>query len=152
MPVVEQKTIIKAPLRLVMEVLGAVEQIPAWATVTGAITNINGAGAGQTYNWRYQFNKFSFSGQSEVLEQTHTTLITQTTGDINSLWTITLSPAGVNRTSIWVLVEYTPPNPFIEVLTDIAHNPEVAGANLARFKAMVEARAGTLEEQLVTHA
>jgi uncharacterized membrane protein len=156
MPVVEQSVVIKAPMQFVMEAMNDVENIPTWATVTGTITNVQGSGPGMSYDWHYQFNQFSFSGASEVLEQTADTLITRTTGDVDSLWTVTLSPAGVNRTAVRVLVEYTPPNSFIELLADIVleqfSDPAVARENIARFKAAVETKAANAEEHIVAHA
>ncbi|MCG3208046.1 MAG: hypothetical protein FOGNACKC_01647 [Anaerolineae bacterium] len=156
MPVVEQTAVIKAPMTIVMDALNEVENIPAWATVSGAVTNVQGRGSGMTYEWHYQFNRFSFNGKSEVLEQSRNTLITKTTGDVDSLWTIILSPAGANSTAIRVLVEYTPPNGFIELLADIVleqfSNPQVACENLSRFKEMVEAKARSTEAQRVAHA
>ncbi len=154
MPVVDQYIVIKAPLSTVMATLNDVENIPAWATVPGSITNVQGVGPGMTYDWKYTFNKIEFKGHSVVLEQTDSTLITRTTGSIDSLWTIKLTPAGAGSTALQVTVEYTPPNSFIELLADIVleqlNNPEIARQNLVNFKAAAEARA--TEEQIVAHA
>lgn len=156
MPVVEQSIVIKASMARVMAALNAVENIPNWATVSGTIDEVQGRGAGMTYVWHYNFNQLSFKGRSEVLEQTADTLITRTTGDIDSLWTITLSPAGANRTAMRVNVEYTAPNTFMEILADIVleqlGNPAVARENMQRFKEMVETQADSVEEQVVAHA
>ncbi|RMF04695.1 MAG: hypothetical protein D6768_02610 [Chloroflexi bacterium] len=156
MPVVEQAIVIKAPMARVMAALNAVENIPNWATVSGVIDHVQGRGAGMTYAWRYQFNNLNFEGRSEVLEQTADTLITRTTGDVDSLWTITLSPAGANRTAMRVNVEYTAPNTFMEILADIVleqlGNPAVARENMQRFKEMVEAQTDSVEGQIVAHA
>jgi uncharacterized membrane protein len=150
MPAIEQSTLIKAPMAMVMQALNDVENIPTWATVTGTIRHVRGSGTGMTYDWHYSFNTVNFKGQSEVIEQNATTLITRTSGDIDSLWTINLSPSGMNSTAIRVLVEYTPPNIFIEILADIVleqlSDPQIARDNMARFKEMVEARAGKAED------
>jgi len=144
MPFVEQTIIIKAPIPVVMQALNDVEKIPTWATVTGTIDNITGRGAGMRYEWHYAINNLSFSGKSEVIEQTERTLITKTTGDIDSIWTVNLSPAGKDSTAIRVLVEYSSPNIFVELLADLVmqqlHDPEVARKNMARFKEFVEKR------------
>ncbi len=156
MPVVEQSIVIKAPANIVIDALNDVESIPTWATVPGTITNVKGSGPGMTYEWHYKFNKLSFDGNSEVLEQTTDTLITKTSGDIDSIWTITLAPAGINNTAMRVLLEYTPPNTFIEILADIVleqlNDPAVAKENINRFKQMVEARAKSTGEQVIAHA
>jgi uncharacterized membrane protein len=151
MPVVEQSALIKAPMAVVMAALNDIERIPAWATVDGSVSKVQGRGVGMTYTWQYRFNAMNFQGQSEVIEQTPETLITRTSGDIDSLWTINLSPAGLNRTILQVLVEYTPPNIFIEILADSVlgqwSNPPIARDNMARFKDMVAARAAKSEYQ-----
>lgn len=155
MPVVEQSIVIKAPASLVMKALGAVEDIPDWATVSGTVDHVQGRGVGMTYAWHYKFNNLNFEGHSEVLEQTADTLITRTTGDIDSLWTIRLSPAGVNRTALRVIMEYTAPNTFMEILADIVleqlNNPGIARENITRFKEMVEAQVDSVEEHVIAH-
>lgn len=156
MPVVDQTIVIKAPLDIVMATLNDVKQIPDWATVPGSISNVQGNGPGMVYDWFYTFNKIEFKGHSMVLEQTATTLITKTTGSIDSLWTVKLTPAGSGSTALQVTVEYMPPNSFIELLADIVleqlNNPEIARQNLANFKAAAESRARAVEDQIVAHA
>jgi len=153
MPIVEQSVVIQAPMAAVTEALNDVESIPSWATVTGTIDNVQGSGPGMTYEWHYAINNLSFSGKSEVIEQTDRTLITKTTGDIVSIWTITLNPAGKKSTAMRVVVEYNPPNVFIEVLADIVlqqlNDPDVAKENITRFKKMVEARVDLMEQQII---
>ena len=155
MPYVEQSIVINAPPAAVMEALNEVESIPTWATVPGTIENVNGNGPGMTYEWHYYINKVRFNGKSEVLEQTETTLITKTTGDIDSLWTINLSPAGKNSTAMSVVVEYSPPNIYVEILADIVlqqiQDPKVARENTQRFKQMVEERIKLSEEQMLSN-
>lgn len=155
MPFVEQSTIIEAPMRVIMEALNDVESIPAWATVSGTIDNIQGNGPGMTYEWHYKINNLSFGGKSEVIEQTETSLITKTTGDIDSIWTINLTPVGKKITVLRVVVEYSPPNIFMEILADIVlqqlNDPEVAKENTMRFKEMVEERARVIEKQVMTN-
>ncbi len=155
MPVVEQNIIIQAPVSIVMQTLQDVEQIPAWATVAGTIDNVKGRGLGMTYEWHYAINQLSFSGKSEVIEQTDALLITKTTGDVDSLWSITLTPLGKNSTAMRVVVEYSHPNIFVEVLADIVlqqlANPDVARENMARFKAAAETRARALAAQMLAN-
>jgi uncharacterized membrane protein len=156
MPTVEQSSLIQAPIHLVMEVLNDVKNIPNWATVSGTVTNVRGNGPGMAYEWHYKFNNLTFDGYSEVLEQTNTTLITRTTGDVDSIWTITLTDIGASGTAMNVVVEYTPPNTFIELLTDFLleqlGDPAVAQENMLRFKALVETRAKLAEKQVVARA
>jgi uncharacterized membrane protein len=151
MPFVEQTILIREPLKTVMNALNDVESIPNWATVPGAIENVQGRGVGMTYHWRYHINTLNFSGKSEVIEQTETTLITKTTGDIDSIWSIHLTPIGPNSTNLHVLVEYSPPNTFVEILADMVlqqiSDPEVARENITRFKNWVEEK--VIEEGVI---
>lgn len=151
MAVVEQNIIVRVPKSVVMDALNDVKSIPSWATVSGTIDNVQGSGPGMTYEWHYAINKMSFNGKSEVLEQSESSLITKTTGDVDSLWTITLTPAGKDTTAVRVVVEYSPPNIFIELLADLVleqmSDPKVARENATRFKEMVEARANVLNKQ-----
>lgn len=153
MPIVEQSILIKAPLRRVMAALNDVAAIPDWASVEGTIENIQGQGVGMTYNWHYSVGHFSFSGTSEVIEQTESMLITKTYGDVNSLWTINLNPISAQTTAMRVSVEYTPAHGFVEVLADLflqqLNNPEIAQENMNRFKASVESRAEQVEEHII---
>jgi uncharacterized membrane protein len=152
MLIVEQATVIEAPMEIVMQALNEVERIPTWTTVKGVIDNVQGNGLGMTYEWYYAVEGLEFKGKSEVIEQTANTLITKTTGDINSLWTITLTAVSKKSTAMRVVVEYTPPNSFIEVLADKViqqyATPAVARENLERFKQAVEEWAGIAEEYL----
>lgn len=155
MPYVEQSILINAPVAIVMEALNEVESIPTWATVSGIIENLQGKGPGLTYEWHYSINNVRFNGQSEVLEQTDTRLITKTTGDVDSIWTINLSPAGKKSTVLSVVVEYSPPNIYIEILADIVlhqiQDPKVARENITRFKQMVEERIKLREEEVLSN-
>ncbi len=149
--IVEQTTIIEAPMDRVMQVMLDVEQIPSWATVEGHIYNVQGRGPGMNYDWQFKVEAMNFTGHSKVIEQTPDTLITETTGGVASIWTISLSPSGRQSTLIRAVVEYTPPkNAFVEVLADLViqryANPEVAQENLERFKNLVEEQVSVIVE------
>ena len=144
MLVVEQATVIEAPMEAVMQALNDVESIPTWATVEGVVENGQGSEAGMTFEWHYTVESIHFRGKTEIIEQTDNTLITKTTGDVDSIWTVSLTPISQKSTAMRVVVEYNPPNRFVEVLADQViqryATPEVARENLARFKQMVEER------------
>jgi uncharacterized membrane protein len=146
---VEQTTVIEASMEMVMRAMNDVEGFPGWATVKGKIDNVQGRGLGMTYEWYYTVEGLNFKGKSEVIEQTANTLITKTTGDIDSIWTITLTALGKRRTAVRVVVEYTLPGSFVEVLADEViqryATPEVARENLKRFKQVVEKQAKIAE-------
>jgi uncharacterized membrane protein len=141
---VEQTGVIEAPMDIVMQALNDVENIPSWATVRGVIDNVQGRGVGMTYQWHYSVQGIKFNGQSEVIECTENTLITKTTGDAESLWTFTLTALSEKTTALHVVVEYHPPNKYVEVLADKIieqyASPGVARNNLDNFKAYVEAK------------
>jgi len=142
---VEQTCVIEAPVEAVMQALNDVENIPKWATVKGVIDNVQGSGPGMSYEWHYSVQGVNFNGRSEVLENSSDTLITKTTGDAESLWTFTLTALNAKTTALQVVVEYYPPNKFVEVLADKIieqyATPEVARSNLDNFKKYVEAKA-----------
>jgi uncharacterized membrane protein len=141
---VEQTGVIEAPMAKVMQTLNDVERIPIWATVKGVIDNVRGSGQGMTYEWHYSVQGIKFNGQSEVIECSDDTLITKTTGDIASLWTFSLTALNENTTALHVVVEYYPPNKFVEILADKIvqqyATPEVAQDNLNSFKQYVESK------------
>ncbi len=143
---IEQNAVIEAPLLTVMAALNDVESFPDWATVPGVIDNVKGQNVGMTYNWRYKVSELTFKGQSEIIEQTESRLVTQTTGDVESLWTVTLTSLA-KRTAIRVVVEYALPHAFIEPLVDMViqriTRPEVANKNMRRFKEAVEKQAAS---------
>lgn len=151
MHVVEQTAIIEAPMATVMEAINDVTRIPTWATVPGVVENVQGQGVGMTYDWRFEVSGLTFQGKTEVIEQTDDRLITKTTGDIPSIWTINLTQVGRSSIIIQVVVEYALPNSFVEPLVDVVvqrlARPEVANENMRRFKEMVEKRANIVETQ-----
>jgi hypothetical protein len=136
-------------MAVVMQALNDVESFPTWTTVKGIIDNVQGSGRGMTYEWHYSVEGLNFNGKSEVIEQAEDTLITKTTGDVDSLWTITLTAIGQKNTAIRAVVEYNPPNKFVEVLADQViqryATPEVARENLERFKHAVEEQVAVTE-------
>lgn len=151
MQVVEQTVVIDAPIHVVMNALNQVERIPDWATVPGVIDRVEGQGVGMTYHWHYHISGLHFKGQSKVIEQTETTLITKTSGDVHSIWTINLTPVGKDNTLIQVVVEYTRSGAFLEPLADFVvqqlTKPEVAEENMQRFKQAVEQQAHLVEKE-----
>jgi len=152
MQVVEQTAIIQAPLAAVMEAVNDIEGIPGWATVKGTVTKA--PESPDSYDWRFEVRNLSFAGQLKVIEQTEHSLITKTTGDVNSIWTIDVTPLSKSSIAIRVLVEYSLSNALVEPLVDLVvqqiASPQVATENMSRFKAAVEARAkiGNQEESL----
>ena len=128
--IVEQAMIIEAPLETIMQVMLDVESIPTWATVEGIIYNVKGRGPGMSYDWEFKVDEMDFTGHATVIEQTPDTLITETTGDIASIWTITLSSSGRHNTLMRAVVEYIPPqNVFVSTsgvfhfINGISYNP-----------------------------
>jgi uncharacterized membrane protein len=149
MQVVEQTAIIEAPLPAVMEAVNDIEGIPGWATVKGTVTKMSGSP--DSYDWRFEVGNLNFAGQLKVIEQTEHGLITKTTGDVNSIWTIEVTPLARNSNAIRVLVEYSLSNALVEPLVDLLvqqiASPQIATENMNRFKAAVEARAKTRNQE-----
>lgn len=143
MHTVEQTAIIEAPLAAVMEAVNDIEGIPHWATVEGTVTKV--PESPDSYNWRFEVGNLNFAGQLKVIEQSERGLVTKTTGDVNSIWTIDVTPLSKTNMAIRVTVEYTLSNALVEPLVDLMvqqiASPLVATENMNRFKAAVEARA-----------
>ena len=142
MQIVEQTAIIEAPLATVMDAVKDIEGIPHWATVKGTVEPAPDLPG--NYFWRFEVGHLKFAGKLKVIEQTKNSLITRTTGDVDSIWTINVTAVGKSSTAIQVVVEYTLPNTFVEPLVDLVMqqltSPEAAKENMRRFKAMVEER------------
>ena len=68
MHVVEQATIIEAPIEIVRNAMNDLEGIPRWATVEGTVDNPQGHGIGRSYDWRFQVSRLKFKGKVEVNE------------------------------------------------------------------------------------
>ncbi len=152
MRVVEQSTVIETSIATVMDAVNDVASIPSWATVPGEVNNVQGQGVGMTYDWRFQVSSLTFKGKAEVIDQSESSLITRTTGNIDSIWTVNLTPVGKSGTVIQVVVEYALPHSFVEPLADIVvqrlAKPEVAQKNIQQFKEMVEERAKIVEQKV----
>jgi uncharacterized membrane protein len=145
MQIIEQSAVINAPLTAVTAMMHDLESIPVWATVKGTLENRQGQGVGQTYDWQFAVDRFKFKGKIKVVEQTATSLITRTMGDVNSIWTITLTPISPGATAIRVVAEYSVAHALLEPLVDLViqrlTTPEIARENMNRFKALVEQKA-----------
>lgn len=140
MQAVEQATIIEAPFAAVMKAVNNIEGIPEWATVQGTV--IKRPELPDSYEWHFKVGNLSFEGELKVVEQTENSLLTRTTGDVDSIWTINVTAVGKRSTAIQIVVEYTLTNALVEPLADLVvqqlTSPEVAKENMRRFKVMVE--------------
>jgi uncharacterized membrane protein len=145
MEVVEQAAVIGASIELVQEAMNDLESIPRWATVEGKVDNPQGQGIGRSYDWYFRVSGLHFKGKLEVIDQSESSLVTKSTGDIDSIWSIDLTPLSRHSTAIRVVVEYLPPHKLLEPLADLVvrqlASPEVASENMNRFKLMVEQQA-----------
>jgi uncharacterized membrane protein len=145
MEVVEQAAVIGASIELVQKAMNDLESIPRWATVEGKVDNPQGQGTGRSYDWYFRVSGLHFKGKLEVIDQSESSLVTKSTGDIDSIWSINLTPLSRHSTAIRVVVEYLPPHKLLEPLADLVvrqlASPEVASENMNRFKLMVEQQA-----------
>ena len=145
MEVVEQAAVIGASIELVREAMNDLESVPRWATVEGRVDNPRGQGIGRSYDWSFRVSGLQFKGKLEVIDQSDSRLVTKSTGDIDSIWTIDLTPLSRHSTAIRVVVEYVPPHKLLEPLADLVvrqlASPEAAHENMNRFKLMVEQQA-----------
>ncbi|MEW5957748.1 MAG: SRPBCC family protein [Chloroflexota bacterium] len=149
MQTIEQTAIINAPLATVMAAVKNIEGIPGWATVKGTVRLE--PNSPDHFHWRFEVGRLKFAGQLRIIEQTGNRLITRTTGDVDSMWTIDVTAIGLSSTAIRVVVEYTLPHSLVEPLVDQVvqqlASPQAAQENMRRFKATVEGRIKTLAER-----
>ena len=77
------------------------------------VSDIQGEGVGQTYNWTYKFLGIKFKGKNEIVEEVaNKKSVTKATAGIEAVWNWDFAPEG-NGTKVDVVVEYTIPVPVL---------------------------------------
>lgn len=105
--------VINAPVDKVYELMEDTERLPEWMPLLIDVSDIQGEGVGQTFNWTYKFIGIKFKGKSEVVERvTNKKSVVKSTAGIESEWTWDLAQEG-NGTKVDLVVEYTIPVPVL---------------------------------------
>ena len=97
----------------VLDITGLPEVIPSLEKVW----NIQGHGAGCTYQWQYKMSGMSFEGNAEITQVTPEQLTLNTVGGIPSTWVYEFTPAA-GGTDLKLSVEYTVPGSVLGALAD----------------------------------
>jgi len=100
-------------LETVLDIPGLPEVIPSLEKVW----DIQGHGAGCTYQWQYKMSGMSFEGSAELSEVTPERLTLKTKGGIPSTWVYDFTPAA-DGTGLKLSVEYSVPGSVLGALAD----------------------------------
>ena len=104
---------IGVPVEKVWDLIVDTEKLPEWMPLLMDISDIQGEGVGETFNWSYKFLGIKFNGSSTVEERiTNQKSVVKSKAGIESVWTWDLSPDG-NGTKVDLVVEYTIPVPVL---------------------------------------
>ena len=109
-------TINVAPER-VLEALEDIEGAPEWVPSLNKVWDIQGKGAGCTYNWQYKMGAVRFKGTTEITESTPQRFIMRTQGGVPSFWTWTMLPVR-GRTVLNLVIEYELPDSLVGSLAN----------------------------------
>jgi len=105
--------VINAPVDKVYGLLKDTERLPEWMPLLIDVSDIQGEGVGQAYNWTYKFLGIKFKGKNEIVEEVaNKKSVTKSTAGIEAVWDWDFSPEG-NGTKVDVVVEYTIPVPVL---------------------------------------
>ena len=121
----------------VLDITGLPEVIPSLEKVW----NIQGHGAGCTYQWQYKMSGMSFEGNAEITQVTPEQLTLNTVGGIPSTWVYEFTPAA-GGTDLKLSVEYTVPGSVLGALADKLvverQNKKEVNQSLANLKVRLE--------------
>ena len=121
----------------VLDITGLPEVIPSLEKVW----NIQGHGAGCTYQWQYKMSGMSFEGNAEITQVTPGQLTLNTVGGIPSTWVYEFTPAA-GGTDLKLSVEYTVPGSVLGALADKLvverQNKKEVNQSLANLKVRLE--------------
>ncbi len=124
-------------LEAVLDIPGLPEVIPSLEKVW----DIQGHGAGCTYQWQYKMSGMSFEGDAEITEATPERLMLNTVGGIPSTWLYEFTPAA-DGTDLKLSVEYTVPGSVLGALADKLvverQNQNEVNQSLANLKTRLE--------------
>jgi len=108
---------INAPPEQVLEAVLDIPRLPEVIPSLEKVWDIQGHGAGCTYQWQYKMSGVSFEGSAELSEATPEQLTLNTSGGIPSTWVYDFSPAA-DGTDLKLSVEYTVPGSVLGALAD----------------------------------
>lgn len=138
---VEGTVHINVPPEQVLETVTNILALPEVIPSLEKVWDIQGHGAGCTYQWQYKMSGVSFEGGAEITEATPERLTLKTSGGIPSTWVYDFTPAA-EGTDLKLSVEYTVPGSVLGALADKLvverQNQKEVNESLANFKARLE--------------
>jgi carbon monoxide dehydrogenase subunit G len=138
---VENSIAISAKPAEVYAYLKQPNKLGEWMVSLNEVTNIQGEGVGQTYEWTYRMAGVPLKGKTTVVEDEPSTYImTKTEGGVKSTWRFTLTPVG-EGTKLTLAIDYEVPLPVVGKLAEklvVKRNAREMEINLENIKQMVE--------------
>lgn len=138
---VEGTVHINVPPEQVLETVTNILALPEVIPSLEKVWDIQGHGAGCTYQWQYKMSGVSFEGGAEITEATPERLTLKTSGGIPSTWVWTLAPAD-GGTDLRLAIEYNLPGSVLGAIADKLvierQNQKEADQTLANLKARLE--------------
>jgi len=132
---------INVPPEQVLETVLDIPGLPKVIPSLEKVWDIQGHGAGCTYQWQYKMSGMTFEGSAELSEATPERLTLKTKGGIPSTWVYEFTPAA-NGTDLKLSVEYSVPGSVLGALADKLvverQNQKEVDQALVNLKARVE--------------
>lgn len=143
MDTIEREVTINAPVEKVFAYLADPKANPEWLPGMVEVKDVNLAreGVGTTHRWVYKMAGLRFEGETRATEYVRNQrLVTQSNGDIESIWTWVLEPLE-GGTKLNVTVQYAVPAGVLGKLTEpfvLKQNRREAVLAMANIKAKME--------------
>ncbi len=102
---------------VIQTALEDVAHAPEWTPSLVKVWDIQGKGAGCTYQWTFKLGPTTFDGRTEITESTPERFVMSTTGGIPSTWTWMMTPIE-DGTELKVTIDYTVPGSALGALAD----------------------------------
>ena len=118
MQTIERSIEIKGPVDRVFAYVANPNNLTEWMASLVEVRNVTGTGAGQRFEWTYKMVGLPFQGETTVVEDVpNERRVTQSTGGIESQWTLTFAPIE-EGTRLTLEIEYTIPLPVLGKLAE----------------------------------
>ena len=135
---------VRAPVGRVYSYMEDPKLAPEWLPSLLSVSNIQGEGEGQTYDWVYKMAAFKLKGHSRVtVFERDSHLALKSAGGAESTWTYDFSGSD-QTTNINLVVEYIVPIPVLGRLAEkllLRSNAKELKQALANIKKQCERRA-----------
>ena len=125
----------------ILETVLTITSLPKWIPSLEKVWDVQGHGAGCTYQWQFKMGGVSFEGGAEITEASPERLVLDTGGGIPSTWVYDFTPAD-GGTDLKLSIEYTVPGSVLGAIADKLvverQNKKEVEESLANLKAHLE--------------